>query len=150
MSNQTYVKTTKVDRIDCDAEETYVSITGVRIGGSNNLELVDGVFTGTVPVSAINNKKLFNVNFTTTGGLPDKMFNSRPPILVTEQENTFITNYSVQRAYVGSGQSPSMAMTIGDNAGQTAHTLTAKLVFPASPEFNEFEIKLSITFQEGE
>lgn len=150
LSNQTYVKTIKVDRVDCDAEETYVGVTGVKIGSSNNLELVDGVFTGTVPANVINNKKMFVVGLTTTGGLPGKMFNARPPVLQTEQSNTYITNYSIQRAYTGSGQSGGISLTIGDDAGQTAHIFTGTIVFPASPEFNEFEIKLSITFQEGE
>lgn len=150
LSNQTYAKTTKVDKINCDAIEEYVSISGLRVGASGNLTLTDGVFTGNVPVSLINNKKMFNLNFTTAGGLPDKMFNSRPPVLSTNQESTYITNYSIQRAYPGSGQSPSMTMTIGDNSGQTPHTLEGTLTFPASPEFNEFEIKFAITFQEGE
>lgn len=133
---------------DSDLPSAQVTSVKVGAGGAYPLTLVDDVFTGTVPVSAIDNKRMLKFNFTTAGGLVDKLFNARPPIFDTEQENTYVTNYSIQRAYGGSGQSPAMSLTIGDDAGQTPHTLVGSLIFPASPEFKKTEIKLSITFTE--
>lgn len=149
LTNNTYSSTTKTQQTTCDATGTLAQITGIRIG-TDNLTLTEGVFTGTIPVSAINNKKMFVVNLVTASSLPSQMFSAQPPYLMTDQENTYITNYAIQRAYTGSGQSGGISLTIGDNAGQTAHTLTASLIFPASEYFDETEIKLSITFQAGE
>lgn len=149
LTKNTYSSTTKTQQTTCDATGTLAQVTGLRVGTDGTLTLTEGVFTGTVPVSLINNKKIFTLNFTTAGGLPDKMFTSTPPYLMTEQEDTKITNYNIQRAYTGSGQSPSISLMIGDSAGQTAHTLTGSLIFPASEFYDETEIKFSITFEAG-
>ena len=139
----------KLEASGYDSDLPSAQITGLRVGSDGTLTLTNGVFTGSVPVSLINDKKIFTLNFTTTGGLPDKMFSSKPPYLVTDQDNTYITNYNLQRAYTGSLQSPYMSLMIGDNAGQTAHTLTGSLIFPASTNFKKTEVKFSITFEAG-
>ena len=149
LTNNTYSSTTKTQQTTCDATGTLAQITGIRIG-TDNLTLTEGVFTGTISTSAINNKKMFVMNLVTASSLPSQMFSSQPPYLMTDQENTYVTNYSIQRAYPGSGQSGGISLTIGDNAGQTAHTLTGSLIFPASEYYDETEVKFSITFQAGE